>query len=145
MGHKSACLCIEFMLAANLNKSAILLFVLYFFCLELQLKSACSCKSVRMGNSCKFCDVLQLSITSITKLNCAVDDVNWICLTRSYGSTTVSVLCLVGPSWDKSCFIWYLFILSKPDSHFHKHMHQLQNPLISIMFCHKSYSWPVWL
>lgn len=37
----------------------------------------------------------------------------------------------------------FFFILSEADSHFHKHMHQLQNPLISIMFCHKSHSWPV--
>ncbi len=31
-------------------------------------------------------------------------------------------------------------VMSVPASQFHKHMHQLRNPLISIMSCHKSYS-----
>lgn len=31
-------------------------------------------------------------------------------------------------------------VMAESGSQFHKHMHQLRNPLISIMSCHKSYS-----
>lgn len=55
--------------------------------------------------------------------------------------TALIVLRSVANSEDMSAFTWRLLILSEADSHFHKHMHQLQNPLISIMLCHKSYSW----